>query len=84
MNQRAVKIHKIRQELKSLKRQHKAASEELRPPTGRVAGHLEEEADDCTQCRMASKAPEGESQKVGFIHRQSLWLHQNAAGEEAG
>ena len=32
MNQRAVKIHKIRQELKSLKKQHKEASEEQRPP----------------------------------------------------
>lgn len=32
MNHRAAKIHKIRQELKSLKKQHKEASEEQRHP----------------------------------------------------
>lgn len=40
MNQRAVKIHKIRQELKSLKRQHKEASEEQRPPLAELRAIL--------------------------------------------
>lgn len=32
MNQRAMKIKKIRQEVKSLKKQHKEASEDQHPP----------------------------------------------------
>lgn len=75
MNHRAAKIHKIRQELKSLKKQHKEASEEQRPPPGGVESCLEEKADDLAQGRMAPKAPKGEIQEESFVYCQPLWLY---------
>ena len=84
MNQQAAKILKIQQELKTLKKQYKEANEEQCPPPGRTASHLEEEADDPVQSRMALYMPKEKSKETGCINRESLWLHQEAAGAEEG
>ena len=38
------------------------------PPLGRTVSHLEEEADDLAQSRIALYMPKGESKEAGCIH----------------
>ena len=78
LNQRAVKIHKIRQELKSLSKQYKEASEEQRPPLAELQAILRKRL----MSRMAPKAPNGESQEMCFFYTSPFGLTKSLLGQK--
>ncbi len=82
MNRSATKIHSLRQELCTLKKQYKKAIDEKRP-LAKLQNILRKKLMILRKSRVGPETGERASQEAGGLHRQSLWLYKTTARGQA-